>query len=381
MSISKFILGTVAAVALSTPVSAQSLKVVVGKAEGGPEFFALENFAKRLEDTADVKTRVFPMSLLSLAEIPPGISDGIADVGYVITPYYAAEFAEVNMVAETAMLATAGTRSDYPGAAMAGAIMDYVVNCAECTAMYAAQNHVYLGSSATADYALLCTTPIRSSDDIAGRKVRAGAGNYSRWAEAFGATPVSIPGNEMYEALSQRVVDCTMASPAELTAGGLFDVVKSVTTGVPGGVYAGLNTVNMNSGTWQGLSTEQKTAVLRAAAEAQADFVWKSAKDAADNLAAAPGKGIEVIAAPQEMLDRTSAYVSGDLETIASGYTGTYGLADAAAKLEKVVALVEKWKGLTSGLAEDRDALAALYWDEIFSKLDPATYPSSVASN
>ncbi|WP_168990538.1 TRAP transporter substrate-binding protein DctP [Aureimonas flava] len=365
-----------AASLLAGPVGAQTLKVAVGKAEGGPEYFALDNFATRVTDATGLKTRVFPMSLLSLSEIPPGVTDGIADVGYVITPYYAKEFAEVNMVAETAMLVSAGTPADYPGAAMAGAITEYIMGCTDCGRGYAAQNQVYLGSAASGDYLLLCTSPLSTLADLSGTKLRAGSGNYSRWAETFGATPVSMPGNEMYEALSQKVVDCTIASAAELTAGGLFDVVRGITVGAPGGVYAGLNTVNMNRGTWEGLDTKQKTAVLHAAAEAQADFVWKTSKDSADNLAAAPGKGIEVMDAAPEVTAKTSEFVKADMATIAAQYTEKYGIKDAEAKLARMPALVEKWKGLTAGMRDDRDALAKLYWDEIFSKIDPETYPA-----
>lgn len=374
----KYIFAAAAAcLGVSAAADAQTLKIAVGKAEGGPEYFALDNFAKRVSESTGIETRVFPMSLLSLSEIPPGITDGVADVGYVITPYYAAEFAEMNMVAETAMLVSSGTPAKHPGAAMAGAVMEYIMNCPECMAGYAAQKHVYLGSSASGDYTLLCNTPIRTVADIAGKKLRAGSGNFSRWAEHFGATPVSMPGNEMYEALSQKVVDCTMASAAELTAGGLFDVVKYMTTGVPGGVYAGLNTVNMNRGTWDGLTTEQKAAILHAAAEAQADYIWKAATDTAANIEAAPGKGVEVIPATPEMLQQTSEFVAGDLASIAGIFTEKYGIKDAEAKLDKMTTLVERWKGLTDDIGGDRDALAKLYWDEVFSKIDPATYPGN----
>ena len=39
-----------------------------------------------------------------------------------------------------------------------------------------------------------------------------------------------------------------------------------------------------------------------------------------------------------------------------------------------MVRLVEKWKGLTADLSGDREGLEQVYWDEIFSRLDPATF-------
>ena len=38
------------------------------------------------------------------------------------------------------------------------------------------------------------------------------------------------------------------------------------------------------------------------------------------------------------------------------------------------MALVEKWKGLTADAAGDKQVLAQVYWDNIYSKLDPKTF-------
>jgi len=49
------------------------------------------------------------------------------------------------------------------------------------------------------------------------------------------------------------------------------------------------------------------------------------------------------------------------------------GVADPAALIATYRENFEKWKGLTAGVT-DIDALTQLYWDEIYSKIDVATY-------
>ena len=56
-------------------------------------------------------------------------------------------------------------------------------------------------------------------------------------------------------------------------------------------------------------------------------------------------------------------------------YTDQYGLQNAADKAATFRGLLDKWKGLTADLdPTDQAALATVYWDEILSKLDYATY-------
>ena len=44
------------------------------------------------------------------------------------------------------------------------------------------------------------------------------------------------------------------------------------------------------------------------------------------------------------------------------------------AKIEKITALIEKWKGLVYPVAEDAAGFEKILWDEIYSKIDVNTY-------
>lgn len=355
--------------------SAKTLKAAVGLATSSAQYYAFENFAKYVGDNSDLKIKVFSMSLLNLKETPPGIRDGIADMGFVLPPYYPAEYAENNLASNLSMLATTGRQVESPGAAMAGATSEYTYfHCPECLAEYKKENQVYLGTGSSPTYIMLCTTPLRSMEDLKGKKYRSGAANFGRWAEYFGGIKVSIPGNDVYEAMGQGVIDCAMLSATELTNLSLFDLVKFVTRRIPGGVFSGVATNNVNVETWRELTTEQRAVFLKGAARINADLTWKYYSDAKKNLDASPGKGIEVIEPGPEIMAASDKFVKGDLKVIAEQFTKDYGITNVDSKITKIAELVEKWKTLTEGMENDPEALGKLYWEQIFSKIDPATF-------
>ncbi|MCA8928452.1 MAG: C4-dicarboxylate TRAP transporter substrate-binding protein [Alphaproteobacteria bacterium] len=369
------VLGLSAMATLAPDASAGTLKAAVGLAPSSAQYYAFERFADYVKKNSDVKIKVFSMSLLNLKETPPGIRDGIADMGFVLPPYYPAEYAENNLVSNLSMLSTTGRQVESPGAAMAGATSEYTYfHCPECLTEYERENQIYLGTGASPTYIMLCTKPIRTLEDLKGKKYRSGAANFGRWAEYFGGIKVSMPGNDVYEALGQGVIDCAMLSATELTNLSLFDLVKYVTRRIPGGVYSGVATNNVNVDTWRSLTTEQRAVFLKGAAKINADLTWKYYSDAKKNLDASPSKGVEVIEPGPEIMAKSDEFVKGDLKIIADQFTKDYGITNVESKIETVTKLVEKWKTLTEGLENDPEGLAKVYWDEIFSKVDPKTF-------
>ncbi|MCA8928451.1 MAG: C4-dicarboxylate TRAP transporter substrate-binding protein [Alphaproteobacteria bacterium] len=370
------ILGLTLSAAPATEVVAKTLKSAVGLAPTSAQYYAHSQLAEYVkEHTKDLRIKVYSMSLLNLKETPPGLRDGIADMGFVLPPYFPAEYSEFNLAANVSMLATTGRQVESPGAAMAGATNEYVFfHCPECLAQFQHENQVYLGTAASPTYILLCTKPIRTLNDLKGRKFSSGAANFGRWAEYFGGIRVTISGNDVYEALSQGVIDCSMQSATELTNLSLFDVVKFVTRRIPGGVFSGVATNNMNLDSWRSLSLEDRKVLLKGSARVQADNTWKYYSDAKKNLEDAPGKGVEVIEPDPAILAKSDEFVKGDMKVIAEQFRKDYGVQNTDEKIAKLAELTEKWKTLTEGVEDDPAALAEVYWNEVFSKLDPETY-------
>jgi TRAP-type transport system periplasmic protein len=360
----------------ATQALAKTLKDAVGLAPSSVQYYAHSRLADYVkEHTKDLRIKVYSMSLLNLKETPAGVRDGIADMGFVLPPYFPAEYSEFNLAANVSMLATTGRRVESPGAAMAGATNEYVFfNCPECLAQFEHENQVYLGTSASPTYIMLCTTPIRAMEDLKGKRFRSGAANFGRWAEHFGGIKVSISANDVYEGLGQGVIDCAMLSATELTNLSLYDVVKFVTRRIPGGVYSGVATNNMNLDSWRSLSLEERTVLLKGSARVQADNTWKFHADAKKNLEDAPGKGVEVIEPDPIILTKSDEFVKSDMKVIAEQFRTDYGVENTDAKIAKLAELTEKWKTLTEGIENDQEALFQVYWKEVFSKLDPETY-------
>ncbi len=149
---------TVAAVMAAVTFSgaeAQSLRYASGFPPGGPVNTGLKDFAAYVGENSDMSVKLFELSLLDLKETPPGIRDGLADMGYVLMPYFPAEYAEANLAADLSMLATTGEKGAAPAIAMAGALTEYaMLHCPDCQTQFAKENQVYLGSASTPDPAL-----------------------------------------------------------------------------------------------------------------------------------------------------------------------------------------------------------------------------------
>lgn len=357
-----------------TSANAKDLTAAVGLGPKHMSSLTMNSFAAYMGEHTDRNIKVFPMSLLNLKETPPGLRDGLADIGFILTPYFPAEFAETNLAANLSMLSTTGTQVDMPGAAIAGAMTEYVFNCPDCVAEFEGQNQVYLGSGVSSVYVMLCTSPLQTLEDIKGKKFRAGAANFARWAEHFGGIAVSIPANDEYEGLSQGVIDCTMASPAALTSQSLFDVVKSVTLAVPGGNFIGTGTNNFNIDTWRGLTDDERKFALMGSARSTAELTGRFQLDAKAALKAAPKKGITVLEPSAELKAASDAFVLTDLKFVEQQFIKDYGIENVGVKITEFTQLLEKWKGIIAEVGSDQKTLEKVYWSEIYSKIDLKTY-------
>lgn len=355
---------------------AEQLRIAIGQPETHSHSYGLNRYAEYIEANTDLDTKVYQMSLLNLSEIPDGLRDGIVSMGNVVTAYKPAEYSELNLIANLSMLATLGEVGEVPAAAMSGAVMEYTLfECPDCLNQFKAQNQVFLGSASTSPYILLCREPVNTLADLKGKKLRSGAANFGRWAEHVGGVKVSLPGNEIYDALSQGVVDCAMLAVTTLIEASHIDVTKALLFGVPGGVFAGLADNAVNRDFWQGLTDEQRAVLIEGTAAMVADIVMYQRQTEIEALELARSKGLVISEANEETMADYDAFVKGDIAVIAEEMSSQYGIADAEAKIGKASALIEKWKGLTRDIGGgDVEALTEIYRTEILSRLDPATY-------
>ncbi|WP_372614649.1 C4-dicarboxylate TRAP transporter substrate-binding protein [Aquicoccus sp.] len=335
----------------------------------------IEDYAKAVEEYSDgdVTVRVFPLSLLSFSEINAGLRDGIADVAGNLLAYFPGEYPTLNMLAEFSELVEleefAGELSSL---AFTGAIMEYVMNdCPACMDEMSAQNQVYLGASSTTSYVLQCAVPLTGTDDLEGKRIRAAGAYWSRWAESVGATPVSMSVNETLEGLSQGVVDCTMSNTADFVNFGFIDVVDYVYVGAPGAQFNVPFTMNKDS--WNGLSDDAKAAMMRAHAELAADIAWVYIEEGRAGRERAPDMDIEYGPAPDDIVAMNREFIENDKDAIAEIYNERFGIETGAEAAAALTESLSRWTELTKDV-DSGEELAEIYWEEIFSKIDVASY-------
>lgn len=360
---------TGAAVATAaTAANAADLTMAPGFPPGSAAYHGAEAFTTKATELSggEIAFTIHPLTLLSVPQMLNGVRDGVADVGVLLPPVFVAQFPESNLIGDLAMLGKSAT-------AMAGATTEYFMTCDECQAEFAKNNVVYLGSGSTADYGVLSTKPFVEVADLNGAKLRSPNAAYNRWIESTGGVALTLPGNEIFEAVKQGVVDGALLSAGELRNIRMIDVVSDVTLGAPQGTYHLINVSMMNQDTWKGLTDAERRTFFDAGAYAMAATTQKYVQDGIDALEEAKAKGIAIHEASAGLVEQAKAFVEQDLATIESA-AAERGVANAGEKIARFRELVSKWEGLTADLGLDVDKLTAVYKAEIFDKLDPAGY-------
>lgn len=149
--------------------------------------------------------------------------------------------------------------------------------------------------------------PVKSIEDLKGMRIRSPSPETSEWLEALGATPVSMPMNENFEALERGVVDGTIAPWEAVKTWGLNEVINYVTVG---NFYSTTMFVVMNEDTWNSFSEEDQQIIQELAGE----NMVKKTGEAFDQIGAeaaeeAREKGIEFYELSEEELDEWREYI------------------------------------------------------------------------
>jgi len=373
------VIAALASLTSAAQASSKELSYAIGYPSGTDSHTAALNFANSVSEYSgnELAIKVYPLSLLNFAETSDGVRDGIADIGYMLAPYFPANYPHYNFLAENSMLLTLLDSSlrARGGLAYNGAMAEFVFfNCPECQAEFLNQNQVYTSNAASSTYGAHCNTPVNSIETLENKRLRiGGSAQWSRWAEHFSASPVTLSGNDAYEALSQGVVDCVVISAPDLFNLGVHEATRYTTMAIPGGVMPGAAITNVNADVWRSLSDDQRRALLKAAAEISAEIPYVYYEREQQRLDDARKMGVELHEAAPELLQATRDFVRQDMEKSPAIYARKYNVANGGELLAEFRVLLEKWVSLTAEV-ESKEELADLYWNEVYSKVDPSTY-------
>lgn len=374
---SSVLIGGVVAAALSAGAAgATTLNFAYGYPSTSTVGVAADDYAASVSERSNggVTIRNFALSLLSLAEAGPGLRDGLADIAYVVTSLSPRDYPRYMLMQDMQLMVNLRESKGKESVAYAGAVAEYtMLNCAGCLNDFAGQNQVYMGGATSSINMAICNRPITSMADLQGMKIRVSHPVVGRMFQHLGASPVSFPPNESYEALSQGVADCTQLSLPELTNMSLSDVARAVTVDVPGGLSSNVAVNNINKDSWQALSEEQRAAVLWGASQISADISWGYYADALANVKVAEEHDIPLVRGDDEVMAKMRAFTEEDLPKTIAGYRTDYGVQEADQIAAEFTVLYDEWLGLVDSV-ESRDDLRGLFWERIFQKVDPKTH-------
>ena len=124
---------------------------------------------------------------------------------------------------------------------------------------------------------------IRSPADIKGQKVRSAGPTFAAMWQAAGASIVSIPSNEVYNALQTGVAEATDTSSGSFVSFRLYEQVKCVTAPGDNALWFMYEPVLMSKKSFDRLDKKQQEVLLKAGKKAQ-DYFAKEAKGLDDEM-------------------------------------------------------------------------------------------------
>lgn len=119
---------------------------------------------------------------------------------------------------------------------------------------------------------------IRKPEDVAGLKVRSAGSTFAQMWAGAGASIVSIPSSEVYNALQQGVAQATDTSTGSFVSFRLYEQVKCVTAPGDNGLWFMYEPVLISKKSWERLNDAQKKALTAASKKAEAYFSAESKK-------------------------------------------------------------------------------------------------------
>jgi TRAP-type C4-dicarboxylate transport system substrate-binding protein len=117
---------------------------------------------------------------------------------------------------------------------------------------------------------------IRKPDDIKGLKIRSAGPTFADMWQAAGASIVSIPSNEVYNALQTGVADATDTSTGSFVSFRIYEQVKCITAPGDNALWFMYEPVLMSKKSFDRLNKQQQDALMAAGKKAQEYFANES---------------------------------------------------------------------------------------------------------
>ena len=326
----------------------------------GPEAIAIQALMERTSDK--IKWEFHPAgALIGFQTTVSGLGDGLVDAAFVVDVGAPTQLANHMVMTDLAMI-------DAPLMALTGAVNEtMLLSCPACREEAAEANILPLAYHAAAPFHLMCTKPVGSLADLAGRSIRARSA-FAGYVSAMGGTPVATSPTEIYEAMQRGQVDCAIGGVIWLKSYGLADVVET-TVSQPLGQYNTGMILGMNVDSWDGLSDDGRKTVSSNLAYLVRSVTELHMNSYDADKSFAMDAGVSFDAVPDDLAAATAQYRANEFAR-ASAAAAEAGLDQADAMVSDFRKNLAKWIGIAGEIGTDMDAYEEVLNREIFSKLE-----------
>ena len=288
--------GLLAATGLATGVSAQQSIRLTAVAGHPPVFlwvktmdeFFIPEVDKLLAASGDKSklewTKAWGGTLVKLGGESKGIVDGVADLGFVSTVFETAKFPLQNIC-----YATPFSTGDI--ALVTRLINELQESIPAMGQAWTKNGLVYLGGAALDGYNMWTNFPLRTVDDLKGKKIIA-PGPAANWIKGTGAVAVAGNLNTYYEDIKSGVADGVITFATGAWGAKVHEVAPYVTKINFGSQFAG--GMAMNKSRFDRLPPEVQKIFRDVAAEYEKRFAEAQASTAAGLLQKMEGAGARI---------------------------------------------------------------------------------------
>lgn len=323
----------------------------------------IEPFAKRVEQETGgkVKFEIFTGGSVAPAKAAiDQIRDKLVTSGMIVDSYVNKELPHSYTLTELAL-------QGKDALVMAGAVNEMqLVECKGCLEEQKKAGIVSTAFYSTAPYVFMCKAPLRTVDDMKGKKVRATAA-FGLLVKSMGGVPVNITSDEVYEAMQRGQADCNVGADAWLKSYTLWDVAKAVTK-QPIGTYHGGQLFAINAETFKSLPAEVKASIKKNAPVLAADVTFGYLEESRAAQEGAGAKGVQFVAPDKSLTQAYEDFLKNDTKRVIE-QAGKRGVKNADALIEAFLGKIAKWERIVNEEVKgDKAKYIAALNREVYSK-------------
>ncbi|PTX57621.1 TRAP-type C4-dicarboxylate transport system substrate-binding protein [Litoreibacter ponti] len=144
---------------------------------------------------------------------------------------------------------------------------------------------------------------ITAPEDVQGQQIRAAGKAFEQMLAGAGASIASMASSEIYNAMQTGVLTAANTSSSSFVSYRIYEQVACYTPASDFALWFMYQPMLMNKSTFDGLTPEQQTALMDAAAKAEAFYLEEAKKQDANSAKVFADNGVEIAQMTQEEFD------------------------------------------------------------------------------